>query len=157
MTTRWMRAAVVALAFVAGARGESAVHAQVVVTSEQDLHFGLLTPGVASTVVPTDVARRAALVLEGRGRFAVSFQLPTHLVALDGTRMPILFGSQSGWLDIRNRVNSSFDPNTVLNVHLNPVDRVADIFLGGTAQPAPAQPAGSYRATIVLMVVQTGS
>lgn len=156
MTTRLLRTALLALvACFALARGTSA-HAQIVVTSEQNLQFGLLTPGVSMTVAPTDAARRGALRISTRGRFNVTFQLPSALVAPGGGSIPLVFGPTSGRVEIRGSV-TTFDPAAGTSFRINPADLSADVYLGATAQPGTGARAGAYTATIVMLVVQTGS
>ena len=134
----------------------SAAHAQVLVSAERDLEFGLLTPGTVTTVAPADLTRSAQLRIEGRGTYQVSFQLPSSLVSLDGHQLPVLFAPTAGQLTIRHKV-TQFDPATTVSFRINPAEQEALINIGGQAQPAPGQPAGAYTATIVMMVVQTGT
>lgn len=157
MRPRTVQAMQVALAaLVVLCAGSGTAHAQVLVVAERDLDFGVLTPGAATVVAPTDVVRSAQLRLEGRGTFQVSFQLPASLTTASGQTIPLLFGPTDGRLAIRNRV-TVFDPNAVTSVRVNPADVEAQINLGARAEPAPGQPAGHYSATIVIMVVQTGT
>jgi hypothetical protein len=132
------------------------VHAQVVVAPQQNLQFGLLTPGVPVSVTPTDVTRRAALTITARGRFSLTFTLPAALVSAGGQAIPLQFGGTDGLVDIRHK-QEWFDPRTGVNIHINPADLQADVYVGGTAVPTPGQPAGFYQATIIMMVVQTGT
>lgn len=157
MRPRTMQAVWVALAaFVVLVAGPGAARAQVLVTSERDLDFGLLTPGAVTAVAATDLIQSAQLRIVGRGTYQVSFQLPASLTSLDGDQIPLVFGPVDGLLTIRHKI-SSFDPSTVLSIRINPAEQEAQVNLGARAQPAPAQPAGSYSATIVMMVVQTGT
>lgn len=130
--------------------------AQVLVTADRPLEFGLLTPGVPMVVSPTDVPRRAAYTIATRGRYTLTFQLPTHLTEPGGGVIPVEFGAGDGRVEIRNRT-ITFDPDAGVNIHINPADTDARIYLGGTARPAPGTPAGSYSATIVMMVIPTGT
>ncbi|HSJ25813.1 MAG TPA: hypothetical protein VK929_14145 [Longimicrobiales bacterium] len=150
--TAWL---VLAGVVASGASSAPAL-SQVLVTADQQLDFGLLTPGVPMTVVPTDVARRAAYTVATRGRYAITFQLPSHLVEVHGAAVPVAFGDSDGRVEIRHRV-TTFDPAAGVSIHINPADSDARIYLGGTAQPAPGTPAGSYSATIIMMIVPTGT
>lgn len=130
--------------------------AQVIVAPQQNLQFGLLTPGVPVSVAPTDATRRAALTITARGRFYLSFTLPAELVAAGGQTVALQFTSGDGLVEIRHK-QEWFDPNAGTTIHINPADLQADIYLGGTAVPTTGQPAGYYQATIVMIVVQTGT
>lgn len=157
MKPRRTQAVWVALAvFVVLITGPGAVRAQVLVTAERDLDFGLLTPGAATVVDATDLIRSAQLRIAGRGTFQVTFQLPASLTSPAGDQIPLVFGPAAGLLTIRHKI-SPFDPSTVLPIRINPAEQEALVNLGARAQPVPGQPAGSYSATIVMMVVQTGT
>lgn len=130
--------------------------AQVLVLPERDLSFGLVTPGVATTVAPTDMARSGQIRVQGRGRYQMTFVLPTQLTRLGGGAMPLTWGAADGRLDIRNQV-TTFDPRQALDFRINPAQQEAQINLGGTVTPAQGQLAGTYEATIVVYVVQTGN
>ena len=73
-----------------------AAAAQVLVTSDQNLTFGQVTPGVPMQVAPTDITRRAALSVSGRGRYRMTFVLPTELNGPSGQQIPVTFGGD-GW------------------------------------------------------------
>jgi hypothetical protein len=157
VTRRRVVAVVAALAaFAASGLGADPARGQVVVTAQQNLQFGPLVPGTPNTVSPTDVARRAALTIEARGRLAVSFELPQSLVAADGSAIPLVFTPESGRVAVRHKVQA-FDPGEGVSIHINPADLMAEVFLGAEARPSTGQLPGSYTATIVMMVVQTGT
>jgi hypothetical protein len=157
MRPRTMQAMLVALAaLVVSFAGPGAANGQVLVIQERDLEFGMLTPGLQTTVAPTDLVRSAQLRIEGRGSYQVSFQLPAALTAPGGAQIPLMFGAGDGRVTIRQKI-TTFDPNEVVTFRVNPAEREAQINLGGRAQPAPGQRAGVYTATIVMMVVQTGT
>lgn len=152
-----MQAIRVALAvLVVSCAGRGVAQAQTLVMAERDLDFGMLTPGAPAVVAPTDLMRSAQLRIEGRGEYQVSFFLPTCLTAPGGAEIPLVFGAADGLLSIRHKT-TLFDPNTTLSFRVNPAESEALINLGGRAQPGPAQAAGIYSATIVMMVVQTGT
>ena len=152
-----MRAALAALAvLVVSVAGAGTAAAQVLVASERNLDFGQITPGVATVVAPTDLIRSAQLRIDGRGTYQVSFQLPAQLTSPAGHTIPLVFGADAGLLTIRRKV-TSFDPSTTTSFRINPAEREAQLNLGGQAMPAAAQMAGFYSATIVVMVVQTGT
>ena len=157
MRPRTMHAAltVLALLVVSGVVPDAAA-AQVLVAAERNLDFGQLTPGVATVVAPSDLTRSAQLRVDGRGTYQVSFQLPTELTSPAGHTIPLVFGPADGLLTIRNKV-TSFDPTTTTSFRINPAQREAQLNLGAQATPAAGQVAGFYSATIVVMVVQTGT
>jgi len=151
-----VRAVMTALALLVASWSVRPAAAQVLVVPEQNLDFGSLTPGVPVTVTPTDVLRRGNLTVQGRGRFSLTFQLPAALVSTTGATIPLTFGATDGRVEVRHKVDA-FDPRAGTTVRINPADQQASIFLGGRAQPAAGQPAGSYQATITVMIVQTGN
>src|SRR5690606_15613674 len=157
MRPRLRQAMLVALAaLVVPFAVPAAAEGQVLVLAEQNLDFGMLTPGVPVTIVPTDMASSAQLRIEGRGTFQVSFQLPGALTNAAGNQIPLVFGASDGRVAIRHKI-TTFDPRSSVSFRINPAEREAQVNLGGSVQPAPAQPAGHYTATIVMMVVQTGT
>lgn len=157
MRPRLRQAMLVALAaLVVPFMVPGAASGQVLVLAERNLNFGLLTPGVPVAVAPADLANSAQLLIQGRGTFQVSFQLPGTLSSAEGEQIPLVFNATDGLVTIRHKV-TAFDPNGSLSIRINPAQQEAQVNLGGRAQPAPAQPAGHYTATIVMMVVQTGT
>ena len=152
-----MRAALAALAVLAVFFAEpGSAAAQVLVEAERNLDFGQITPGVPTVVAPSDLIRSAQLRIDGRGTYQVSFQLPAQLTSPAGHTIPLVFGPDDGMLTIRHKA-TSFDPATTTSFRINPAEREALLNLGGQAMPAAAQMAGFYSATIVVMVVQTGT
>jgi hypothetical protein len=152
-----MRAMLVALASIGVMlAGTRSAQAQVLVVAERDLQFGLLMPGVPTIVPPTDLTRSAQLRIDGRGTYQVTFQLPASLTAPGGQQIPLVFCGADGLVTIRHKL-TQFDPRTTVTFKVNPAEGEAVINLGGRVQPAPMQPAGSYSAMIVMMVVQTGT
>jgi hypothetical protein len=133
-----------------------AAAAQVLITSDQNLTFGQVTPGVPMQVMPTDITRRAALTVSGRGRYRMTFVLPAVLNGPAGQQIPVTFGATDGRVEIRNRVES-FDPVAGHEFRINPADDAAQIYLGGRATPGAGVKAGTYTATIVMTIVQTGT
>ena len=150
------QAVLVALAALVTSLCPRAAQGQVLVTSDQNLTFGQVTPGVPMQVAPTDVTRRAALTVSGRGRFRISFTLPTSLMGPMGSQIPVTFGAQDGRVVIRTKVEP-FDPTVGLEFRLAPSDPAGQVYLGGRASPAAGTKAGTYTATIVMMIVQTGT
>ena len=143
-------------ALVVSFAGPGAAQAQVLVIAERNLDFGMVTPGTTTVVAPADLIRSAQLRIEGRGNYQVSFQLPASLTTVNGDAIPLTFGPADGQLTIRHKI-TAFDPTTTVSFRINPAEREAVVNLGGRAQPAAGQPAGYYSATVVMMVVQTGT
>ena len=85
----------------------------------------------------------------------MSFYLPGYLENVTGARIPLVFSATDGLLIVKNRANR-FNPAQTLSVKLNPSDNEAEIYLGGTASPAPGQVAGRYSATITVVIVPNG-
>lgn len=156
MRPRTMRAALAALAVLVVFAEPGAAVAQVLVAAERNLDFGQITPGVVTAVAPSDLIRSAQLRIDGRGSYQVSFQLPTQLTSPAGHTIPLVFRPDDGLLTTQRRA-MSFDPATTVSFRIHRSERDAQLNLGGQAMPAAAQVAGFYSATIVIMVVQTGT
>lgn len=128
---------------------------QVTAAPQQDLSFGMLTPGVAATVLADDVARRAEWLLTGRGNVTMSFVLPTVLQGPAGAVIPLVFAAgDAAWERDRGGGGPRLeDPNAPFTVNV-PNRRTVRLYLGGTAQPAPTQAAGLYVATVTVVIAQ---
>lgn len=123
------------------------------VATVQSLDFGQMQPGVQHSVAVNDGWRRAVLRLDGSGQVAVRFTLPTQLVSSSGATLPLQFGTTDGEVEMsKSGKLSTFDPNAGTKVNLTAAGGVAWVYLGGLAIPAPLQRAGSYTATIVIVV-----
>lgn len=128
---------------------------QVTAVPQQDLTFGVVMPGVQAPVLVSDAARRAEWLLTGRGNVTVRFVLPTVMQGPQGAQLPLLFVSgdaawerQQGGGGLRTE-----DPNAVFTVNV-PNRQMVRLFLGGTAQPTPTQPAGTYTGTVTVIIAQ---
>lgn len=124
----------------------------------QGLSFGPLIPGVSEVIPVTDAGRRAEIVLNGHGMLDVTLVLPTAMVSPVGARLPLLFTARDGAL-MRN-VSASllpFDPLSTVRVRLDASQGPARLLLGGTARPSREQPAGSYTATILVVITNPGT
>ncbi|HST61661.1 MAG TPA: hypothetical protein VLK84_23350 [Longimicrobium sp.] len=159
------RIAVVAgvLLALAGGVGGGGAHAQapaqaVEAVPVQGLSFGRLLPGVPETVSTADAARRAEIILSGTGSFDVLLVLPDALVNADGARIPLRFGARDGAV-MRNPSAPllPFNPLEMGRVQIQESAGPARLLLGGTAVPAPSQAAGTYQATVVLIVNNPGT
>ena len=150
------QAVLVALAALVTSLCPAPARAQLLVTSEQNLSFGQVTPGVPVQIATTNVASRAHLSVQGRGRFRISFTLPTQLNGPGGAAIPVTFAANDGRVEIRNRVEV-FDPAAGHEFRINPADQEAQVYLGGRAAAPTGARMGTYTATIVMMIVQTGT
>ena len=129
---------------------------QATMATQQNLSFGQLTPGVPMVVAPTDVLRRAEVGIAGSGNFSMQFVLPAYLENIRGDRIPLTFRATDGRVQIRNNA-TVVDPRAAFDVKIPKGQGSANIYLGGTATPAAGQVAGTYQATIVLMIVNSGA
>jgi len=83
----------------------------------------------------------------------VRFTLPTQLVSSTGAVLPLKFGNGDAAVETsKSSKVTPFDPTTGTRVNLTSAGGVAWIYLGGVAIPAPQQRAGSYTATVVLVI-----
>ena len=136
----------------------SSAAGQVTVVGQQDLRFGVVVPGTPTVVAPTDAARRGEWLMTGRGNPTISFVLPTSMQGPNGAVMPLVFGASSAAWQRQNAMGGGgapqiVDPRTPFTVSVQARQTVR-LFLGGTAQPTTTQAAGSYTATITLIVAQ---
>jgi hypothetical protein len=161
-STRTARVAALLLALAGGVSGGGA-HAQapaqaVEAVPVQGLSFGRLLPGVAETVSTVDAARRAEIILSGTGSFDVLMVLPDALQSANGARIPLRFGTRDGAL-MRNPSAPllPFNPLEMGRVRIDDSAGPARLLLGGTALPAPDQAAGTYQATVVVIVNNPGT
>lgn len=126
----------------------------------QDLTFGLVLPGLPTTVSRLDAGNSGQYEIRGERRteVRVDLTLPATLDAPAGATMPLQFGAGDGGFSERPSIRSSqaFDPRAPLVATLSASGRLY-IWLGGTVLPAPTQAQGNYTATIVLTVSYTGA
>ena len=153
----WKTGVVPALLLLLGtANGASG---QVTAVPQKDLAFGVLTPGVPNRVLVSDVARRAEWLLTGRGNTTVSFVLPSSMTGPGGSILPLVFAAgDAAWQRQTGGGGGgpgpqTQDPNTPFAVNV-PNNQTVRLFLGGTAQPATTQAAGTYTATVTVIIAQ---
>ncbi len=149
---RHVAAVAVGAGLLAGAASSPAQAQGVTVAVQQALSFGRLTPGVAQPISAGDAVNRGAVTVQGLGQFTVQLQLPTTLAGPRGATLPVVFGASDGVVETKNR-SVPFDPRVGTTVKLTNGQPSATIGIGGTAQPAASQGAGSYTGSIVVMVV----
>jgi Domain of unknown function (DUF4402) len=142
-----------------GATGLSA-QAPATVLERQDLSFGVVLPGMATSITPSDPVNAGRYEIRGakNAEVRIDFQLPTALVAPDGTPMSLTISAgDGGYADQPNvRSQQAFDPNLPLIVSLGKSGKLY-LWLGGTVLPTPTQAGGDYSATITVTVAYTGA
>ena len=137
------------------------VTAGMTLATVQDLNFGTVIKGVATTVQPT-AATAGTLQVTGSGNafVVISFTLPTLLTniqALPGSTMPISFNATSArW----NRANNDAAAGTPFNPATGAVGRIGPpanpnlyIWLGGTVNPAAAAKPGIYQGNVIVSLI----
>ncbi len=122
-------------------------------TTLQALEFGILVPGSQETVTVRDVLRRAEVSIGGTGQFEIRLVLPREMVSADGDRLPLLFSAGDAGLSYGPSTRPTpFNPAEVRRVRVTPSTGEARLYLGATAVVAPLQAAGSYSATVTVLV-----
>ncbi len=147
-------AAIAALCFVA-----TRVEAQpLTVRPIQNLSFGFLLPGVATTIDASLLARSGQIeVTAALGtQFEIRYTLPTVMNGA-GTTLPLAFGAGSaGAAPSSNPANLiRFNPAVAARFQLVTTTR-ATFFLGGQALPRGGQPVGSYAAPVIVTITNLG-
>jgi len=130
------------------------------VRGQQSLAFNTLIPGVPEPVARTDPARSGQLELRGRKGtpLVLQFILPAEMAGPGGATLPLKFGPDDAGFATSQRRGSQqgFDPSAPYTAFL-PTNGHGFVFIGGTAQPRVSQPAGSYSATVTLIVADPGT
>lgn len=129
------------------------------VTGQQDLDFGNVFPGVASTVTVADASAGRWLTTGTSGaEVQLTFTLPAALVS-GGNSLPISFGANSGGYNVANDAGAAtpFDPAGGVTTNLGVAPAELYVWIGGTVTPVAAQPQGVYTGTINLTVNYTGN
>ncbi len=124
----------------------------------QDLNFGSVPQGVATTVAPAGATAGQWQITGNPNAFVtIAFTLPTVLTniqALPGSTMPISFGLTSAlWRRANNNPAgaNAFSPALgVVGRFGPPANPTINVWIGGTVNPAPAAKAGIYQGTIIL-------
>jgi hypothetical protein len=127
----------------------------------QDLNFGTVIKGVATTVQPTAATAGTLQVTGSANAFVViSFTLPTLLTniqALPGSTMPVSFNATSArW----NRANNNAAAGTPFNPAAGAIGRLGPppnpnmyIWIGGTVNPAAAAKPGIYQGNVIVSLI----
>lgn len=125
----------------------------------QGITFGIMLPGVASPVLPTDAARAALLDVTGpnRDNVQIHFTLPAVLHGPAGATAPISFSNlDAGWSPTQSAAGMvRFDPHQPFTAALSNQGR-GTIYLGGTLSTLHNQRAGAYSATVTVTVIHLG-
>lgn len=130
-------------------------------TAVNNLDFGDLLQGQASTVLPTATTAGQFFVNgEAGSEVELSFTLPSELDRDGGPE--VLSISFSGTSAVHNTeddaaAGTDFDPDTGATTSLNGTNGELYIYIGGTANPDPAQQSGNYEGVITLSVEYTGN
>jgi len=124
----------------------------------QDLSFGTVPKGVATTVAPAAATAGQWQITGNPNAFVtIAFTLPTVLTniqALPGSTMPVSFGLASA---LWRRAGNNPAGATPFSPALGTVGRFGpppnptiNIWIGGTVNPAPAAKPGIYQGTVIL-------
>jgi hypothetical protein len=140
-----------------GAAAQSSSGGSLQAISVQGLAFGPMIPGVPESIGVGDAARRAEIVLTGQGTADVSLILPEALASPSGARIPLRFGAGDAAVARGSGPAVPVDPHAPIRVTLDPASGPTRILVGATALPAPDQVAGTYSATVVLVVINPGT
>ena len=125
----------------------------ITVTAQQDLSFGLLTPGEAATVFVDDVTRRAEWVIQGPSGVSVMLILPPTLLGTAGASIPLSFEfGDAGFMEGGTVAVTLHDPNGRFQVTIPADPGFGRLLLGGTALPSVDQAPGTYTASITIIV-----
>ena len=84
----------------------------------------------------------------------MSLVLPAALVSGTGRSIPLVFGAaDAAWQRSTGGPVTPVDPRMPFTVNV-PNRQTVRLFLGGTAQPPATAPAGTYTATITVIIAQ---
>jgi hypothetical protein len=135
---------------VLGAQGKP-----LTITGVRGVTFGAVFPGVPRVINRTDPANSGQFDIKGpnRNNVLLSFVLPLTMTGPAGAQMSLSFGSSDAGYSQSQAIGSQvgFDPKQSFTATFSNNGR-GSVFIGGTANPAANQRAGSYTATITLTV-----
>jgi hypothetical protein len=152
---KWLRT-LWAVSLVLGAapcRGQAQL-----VTGVRPLAFGVVLPGMPRSVLRTDPVNSGQYNIGTGGQqgqnVQIAFTLPAVLAGPAGATMPITFGATSGGYSATGSIASQvgFDPRLPFVTQAGQ-GATSAVFLGGTVNPGASQRAGSYTATVTLILV----
>jgi len=129
----------------------------------QDLQFGTVVPGIATSVDPQTSVNAGKFEIRGAQRAEIGVDLTLPLALSVGPwSMPISFGANAACHRNRDQQGQCtyFDPSATLITTIRNrayPDNLRLIWIGGTVTPAAAQFPGVYRGTVTLTVTYTGN
>jgi hypothetical protein len=132
------------------------------VSSEEDLRFGDVLPGVPKTVAKTDPNGAAEFLVTGTegAEVTIDFDLPLYF-STSGATMPVIFYDTDCAVDSTNPPDQSSPGYDNLNPYSTITYRLGSaglrIYLGGKIVPGLVQKPGDYSATIRVTVTYTGN
>ncbi len=151
----WRRVVLCLASFVAWTQ-PGAAQRPLTVQGTRSLTFGSLLAGVNKSVLRTDAINGGQLDISGPKNVQVmlTFTLPASMTGPAGATLPLSFGSNDGGWSPPQQIGSqiAFDPRVPFTAPLDRNGKVS-VYLGGTANPATNQRAGTYAGTITLTVV----
>jgi len=146
------RATIPALLFLAAAPPAAA---QVSVAGVRDVAFGFLTPGVTTTVLPTDPVKSGQWTITAPvgQRIQIRLTVPNQLLGPSGATLPVSFGNgdafvQGSWT---GAVVDVFNPSATVNFRFTDGTQ-AIVRLGGQITPPANQRTGAYSNTAVCTI-----
>jgi len=130
------------------------------VTPQQNLEFGNVIPGINKSI-PVANASAGRWLVQG----TVGAQVNLDFTALPATlsdgsnTMPIVYAANDAGHNTTNNAGAAvlFDPAGTALANTHATSGELFVWIGGTVQPAAAQPAGLYQGTITLTANYTGN
>ena len=144
------------MALIAAAAPAAAQGRPIRVEGVKPLAFGVLLPGVATTVLRTDAIRAGQLNIAAQPQSQIILQLslPTVMTGPSGRTIPLTFAANDAGFSASESITSQqgFDPRLPTVVITNTKNGRGSVYLGGRAQPAANQQPGNYSAVITLTI-----
>ncbi|MEE8575957.1 MAG: hypothetical protein V3T31_01760 [candidate division Zixibacteria bacterium] len=137
------------------------VQAGVTVTGNNNLIFGLVTPGINKAIARTVVGAAGEWHVSGTNgaNVTVDFTLPVTLLHTDGvTTMPVGFAVGDAAWDNNAVGNQAVPAGGAINPNASnptiPLGAAGDlwVWIGGTVMPPLAQTGGNYSADVVMTI-----
>ncbi len=154
---------------VATGAATATVLAALSVIAAQNLIFGNIYQGVASTVANNINASSGIFNILGQGSagISISFVLPQFIALADGSdRMTIGFSSTDATVDSNNTTPATVvagdgwintNPNNLPAATVIGAAGQTNVYLGGRVYPSVDQAAGAYSGDIILTVAYNGT
>ena len=126
------------------------------VAGVKPLAFGVLLPGIGTTVLRNDAVRAGQfnIVAQPNSQIILQLTLPTVLTGPAGRTIPLTFSANDAGFSASESIASQqgFDPRVATVVLTNTKNGRGSVYLGGSAQPSASQQPGSYSAVITLTI-----